>query len=325
MLLGAIGATSLVWPGAHRVSAESRPRFASAAGISAAPAARIRISGLQAPDPHDPMFPHEEHVFFDAYPTNRARQAGHRMVINIVYPPYARPRVRIDVPTSFAVLSGEIFKGGPPTGRETIEVKANRPGLYKIRGSLTLHFADGIDDHVDEQMWEMPVVVTRDSIWAGWTQTTRSDRIDRTGRYRRGDSGGGPLVPIDGPDPFTWHDLRDNGLKPQPTRMVAARWDSCGIKRAVLEMEHAVLEGAAVLEDRDGDGRVDTTVACLVVVDKAGKVMSARCPFFDFDASFRKAIEDAALQWRFRPARLGSRAVNDWTGVPILVRCATSE
>src|SRR5437773_1793132 len=123
-LLGAIGAASLLWPG----GAQCQPGIPFEVRVGrahlGAPVAQIPLSGLQAPDPRDPMFPHEEHAFFRAHTTDHARQAGHRMGIYIVYPhyygPHWRARMRIDVPWSFTVLSGETFKEMTPA--ETVDV-----------------------------------------------------------------------------------------------------------------------------------------------------------------------------------------------------------
>lgn len=222
-------------------------------------------------------------------------QGGRTVLVGISYPPYAfgKSSIRITVPKDLAVVSGELVRETLPSvdtlgHRWFIELGGRQPGTYTITGSLSMR----CKDHVDEAEWELPVVIDERGITVGLCERKRFERVDESGRYRYG---GRVLVPIDGPEQFGEADIRRHGTKPRPLETPDGLCPACAL-------------------------RSPTTVGCLVIVDREGRVMWAKAVHEDLDVTVREAAEAAVRTWTFAPGRVGTLIINDWTGVDVVVR-----
>jgi len=176
--------------------------------------------------------------------------------------------------------------------RWRIVVRPTRPGLYVVRGTLTIDA--GEERGVDETEFVLPLEVRPDTVvYARAPRATRFENVRGGQRYRYA---GRYLVPIDTTEALLEEEIDQ---KPKPTHQEIALCPAC-------------------------PGPLPALVPMVVMVGSDGTVRESRYLELDeegtLDPASVAAARGALEKWRFEPARSRNRPVADYTVVRVPVR-----
>ena len=203
--------------------------------------------------------------------------------------------VHLVIPDGLALVSGDTAYTETVAGMSStrpVRVRAVRPGDFEVRGTLEIVTSPGESDFKEVSL---PIAVDGRTLRPGAAVTRRNECTRGSRRFRLA---GFWMVPMDEGDVIDNVDFKRNGTRPHVFAAPAATCSRCPI------------------------GMADT-VAFAVVVDKSGKVAqlevmgrphgSAQSP------EEIAAAKDVLARWRFQPARLHGRPLNDWCRVSVPV------
>jgi hypothetical protein len=213
--------------------------------------------------------------------------------------------VRIAVPSGIEVVEGDVARQIHPNPTQTptrivprdyewdLWLRPTRAGKFTIRGHISI--PGGAANSWDESECALDLEVRADSVIVPrFSRTLRHERIADGQRFRYG---GKHMVLIDGPEPWL-ADAHGQQSDPEAIDRPEGMCVGCGLAEP-KSLRYAVTVGT--------DGRV--------------RWIEPRRPDAPSeDPRVLEAAENALKRWRFRPARIGERAIANWAEVDVVVQ-----
>lgn len=207
-----------------------------------------------------------------------------------LFPDSAQVRVRVQLPAGLALMAGDTARVGRARnirGTWTIDVLPTSSDTFVIAGFSSVDFGRS----VVELDWQLPLVANAGRRRLN-SQAVREEMVRGVQRYRYG---GFYLVPIDSAEVVTQQEISNQGTRPRPIETT---------------------------QGLDATGALTDTVDVQVVafVNRSGLVIDARPA--KGKTGGERGMATALLTvrtWRFEPARVRGRTVNDWIEVPVRV------
>jgi hypothetical protein len=210
-------------------------------------------------------------------------------------------KVHIEIPPGIDIVEGDTDRearanpefGGPLRADWDLWLRPTRAGKFTIRGSISI--PRGTANSWDESECALDLEVRADSVIVPrFSRALRHERVADGLRFRYG---GKHMVLIDGPEPW----LADaHGPQSDPE---------------VIDRPEGVCAGCGLAEPRS------LRYAVTVGTDGAVRWIEPRRPSAPSeDPRVLEAAENALKRWRFRPARIGERAIANWAEVDVVVQ-----